>query len=316
MTTNAPREPLKVLYAGTPETAVPPLEALHADPRITVVAVLTREPAPVGRRKVLTPSAVGRRAEELGLPLLTANRVTDDLLDDLRATGASIAAVVAYGALLPAPALEVFEHGWINLHFSLLPRWRGAAPVQRALMAGDTTIGATTFVLDEGMDTGPVVATVMDEVRAEDTSGSVLERLAHEGSPLLADSLLDVASGRVRPEPQRGEPSPAPKLSGAEARVRWEDPAPAVSHRVRGVTPEPGAWTEYQGQRFKLERVVPAPEVTGIAPGHVEIREKHVYVGTGSSAVELTRVQPSGKKAMAALDWARGQQNREQVAFA
>ncbi|MDO4918398.1 methionyl-tRNA formyltransferase [Kocuria sp.] len=307
---------MKIVYAGTPETAVPPLEALHADPRLEVVAVLTREDAPVGRKRVLTPSAVGRRAEELGLPVLKANRVTEEVRERLRDTGALIGAVVAYGALLPRPALEVFEHGWVNLHFSLLPQWRGAAPVQRALMAGDTVVGATTFVLDEGMDTGPVVGTLTDEVRSEDTAGSVLERLAHEGSPLLAESLLGLATGRVQPTPQRGEASAAPKLTGAEARITWQHPAVAVAHHVRGVTPEPGAWTEHEGQRLKVERVVPAPEVTGLAPGTVEIRDRRVYTGTGSYAVELTRVQPGGKKPMAALDWARGQQHREQVAFA
>lgn len=184
------QEPLKVLYAGTPDTAVPPLEALHEDPRLQVVAVLTREDAPVGRKKTMTPSAVARRAEELDLPVLKANRVGPELHDALRATGASIAAVVAYGALLPQAALDVFEHGWINLHFSLLPQWRGAAPVQRALMAGDRVVGASTFVLDQGMDTGPVVGTLTDEVSEEDTAGTVLDRLAHTGAPLLAESLL------------------------------------------------------------------------------------------------------------------------------
>ncbi len=306
---------LPIVYAGTPETAVAPLEALHEDPRIEVRAVLTREDAPVGRKRVMTPSAVGRRAEELGLPVLKANRVTPEVQQALRATGARIGAVVAYGALLPRPALEVFEHGWINLHFSLLPQWRGAAPVQRALMAGDTVVGASTFVLDEGMDTGPVVGTLTDEVREEDTAGTVLARLAREGSPLLAESLLGVASEAVRPEAQRGEPSAAPKLTGADARITWQHPAVAVAHHVQGVTPEPGAWTEFEGQRLKVDRVVPAPGVTGIAPGHVVIREKRVYAGTGSYAVELTRVQPGGKKPMAALDWARGTQHREQVAF-
>ena len=308
-------ESLKIVYAGTPETAVPPLEALHADPRFEIAAVLTREDAPVGRKKVLTSSAVARRAEEFGLSVVRANRITEDVRAALRETGARIGAVVAYGALLPRPALEVFEHGWINLHFSLLPQWRGAAPVQRALMAGDSVVGATTFVLDEGMDTGPVVGTLTDEVRPEDTSGSVLDRLAHEGSPLLAESLLGVASGRVHPAPQSGESSSAPKLTALDGRVDWSHPAVAVAHRVRGVTPEPGAWTELDGQRFKLDRVIPAPEATGIAPGHVELRKKRVYVGTGSYAVELTRVQPSGKKPMAALDWARGKQNTEQVVF-
>ncbi|MDT0119873.1 methionyl-tRNA formyltransferase [Kocuria marina subsp. indica] len=315
MSPDTNQQPLKILYAGTPETAVPPLEALHQDPRIEITAVLTREDAPVGRKKVMAPSAVGRRADELGLPVIKANRVRGELLDTLRDTGASIAAVVAYGALLPRPALEVFQDGWINLHFSLLPQWRGAAPVQRALMAGDSVVGATTFVLDDGMDTGPVVGTLTDEVRPEDTSGSVLDRLAHEGSPLLVESLLGVASGRVHPTPQRGESTAAPKLTAQDGRVDWSHPAVAVAHRVRGVTPEPGAWTELDGQRFKLDRVIPAPEITGIAPGHVELREKRVFVGTGSYAVELTRVQPNGKKPMAALDWARGKQNTEQVAF-
>ena len=309
-------ESLKIVYAGTPETAVPPLEALHADPRFEIAAVLTREDAPVGRKKVLTPSAVASRAEEFGLPVVRANRVTEDVRAALRGTGARIGAVVAYGALLPRPALEVFEHGWINLHFSLLPQWRGAAPVQRALMAGDSVVGATTFVLDEGMDTGPVVGTLTDDVRAEDTAGSVLDRLAHEGSSLLAESLLGVAAGQVQPVPQRGEATAAPKLTGPQARITWAHPAVAVAHHVRGVTPEPGAWTQVEGQRIKIERVVPDPGVTGLAPGQVEIRGKRVFAGTGSYAVELTRVQPSGKKPMAALDWARGQQHREQVAFA
>lgn len=309
-------EPVKVLYAGTPATAVIPLDALVARDDLDVVAVLTREDAPVGRKKILTPSPVAQRAEELGIPTLKANRATADLTERLRATGAEIAAVVAYGALLPRPVLDVFDHGWINLHFSLLPQWRGAAPVQRALMAGETMMGATTFVLDEGMDTGAVVGTLTDPVQEQDTAGSVLERLSHSGASLLADSLVAVATGQARPAPQRGEASLAPKLTGAQARIDWNHPAVAVAHHVRGVTPEPGAWTEYNGQRMKLERVIPAPNVTGLAPGHVELRDGAVYAGTGSYAVQLTRVQPSGKKPMAVLDWARGQQRSEQVVFA
>lgn len=305
--------PLKVLYAGTPATAVIPLDALVARDDLDVVAVLTREDAPVGRKKVMTPSPVAQRAEELGIPVLKANRATAELVAELRATGARIAAVVAYGALLPRPVLDVFEHGWINLHFSLLPRWRGAAPVQRSLMAGDTTMGATTFVLDEGMDTGPVVGTLTDPVRDDDTAGSVLERLSHSGAALLGDSLIAVATGAVTPAPQEGEPSLAPKLNGAQARIDWTAPADTITHHVRGVTPEPGAWTEYRGQRIKVERVIPAPDVTGLAPGRVEARGSAVFAGTGSHAVELIRVQPSGKKSMPALDWARGQQRGEQV---
>ena len=310
------KQPLKVLYAGTPATAVIPLNALVARDDVAVVAVLTREDAPVGRKKILTPSPVAQRAAELGIPTLKANRATAGLVDQLRATGAEIAAVVAYGALLPRPVLDAFQHGWINLHFSLLPQWRGAAPVQRALMAGDTMMGATTFVLDEGMDTGHVIGTLTDPVQEQDTAGTVLERLSHSGASLLADSLVAVATGHAKPVPQQGEASLAPKLTGAQARIDWNHPAVAVAHHVRGVTPEPGAWTEYNGQRMKLERVIPAPEVTGLAPGHVELRDGAVYAGTGSYAVQLTRVQPSGKKPMAALDWARGQQRSERVVFA
>ena len=182
-------------------------------------------------------------------------------------------------------------------------------------MAGDRVVGASTFVLDQGMDTGPVVGTLTDEVSEEDTAGTVLDRLAHTGAPLLAESLLGVASGALHPEPQRGEASAAPKLTGPDARITWSQPAVVVAHHVRGVTPEPGAWTEFDGQRVKVERVVPAPQVTGITPGHVEIRDRQVFAGTGSYAVELTRVQPAGKKPMAALDWARGKQHMEQVAF-
>ena len=308
-------QPLKVLYAGTPATAVIPLDALLGRNDLDVVAVLTREDAPVGRKKILTPSPVAQRAEEQGIPTLKANRATAELVKQLRATGADIAAVVAYGALLPRPVLDVFEHGWINLHFSLLPQWRGAAPVQRALMAGDSMMGATTFVLDEGMDTGDIVGTLTDPVRPADTAGSVLERLSHSGGSLLADSLVAVATGQAKPVAQAGEASRAPKLTGAQARIDWNHPAVAISHHVRGVTPEPGAWTDYDGQRMKIDRVIPAPEVAGLAPGHVHVRDGAVYAGTGSYAVELTRVQPSGKKPMAALDWARGQQRSEQVVF-
>lgn len=304
----------RIVFAGTPETAVPSLHAL-VEAGHEIAAVLTRPDAPVGRKRVLTPSPVAAVAEELGLEVIKASRIDDATQERLAGLHAELGAVVAYGGLLPRRTLDATEHGWVNLHFSLLPRWRGAAPVQRALMAGERTVGATTFVLDEGMDTGPVVATLTDEVREDDTAGSVLARLAVEGSPLLVDSLLGVASGRLQPVPQSGEPSAAHKLVGADGRVRWEDTAHAVVDRVRGVTPEPGAWTEYEGQRVKLERVAPAPDATGLAPGGVEIRGKHVYVGTGGGAVELTRVQPAGKKPMAALDWARGQQNREQVVF-
>ncbi|MFI7482711.1 methionyl-tRNA formyltransferase [Kocuria sp. M1R5S2] len=307
---------MKILYAGTPSVAVPPLVHLAERPDVEIVAVLTRTDAPVGRRKVLTPSPVAVEAERRGLPVLKANRVDGPLTERIRDLGAEIAAVVAYGALVPQPALDALPHGWINLHFSLLPRWRGAAPVQRALMAGETLVGATTFLLEAGLDTGPVVGSMTDEVRPDDTAGTVLERLSRTAAPLLGDSLRAVVDGAARPVPQEGEVTHAPKLSAQDGRVRWTDPAVAVAHRVRGVTPEPGAWTELAGRRFKLDRVVPRPDQRDLAPGQCVLRGSAVLVGTGSYAVQLTEVQPSGKRPMDAAAWARGRGAEDEVVFA
>jgi methionyl-tRNA formyltransferase len=306
---------VKILYAGTPSVAVPPLVHLAERPDTEIVAVLTRPDAPVGRKKVRTPSPVAREAGDRGIPVLKADRVDAGTTERIRALDVDVAAVVAYGALVPPAALEAVPHGWINLHFSLLPQWRGAAPVQRALMAGDTVVGASTFVLEAGLDTGPVVGTLTDELRPEDTAGTVLERLSRAAAPLLADSLRAVVDGTARPAPQQGDVSLAPKLTAEEARVRWTDPAVAVVHRVRGVTPEPGAWTELDGRRLKLDRVVARPGEHGLAPGHCVLRGSEVLVGTGSSAVQLTRVQPAGKKPMDAAAWARGRAAQGEVVF-
>ncbi|MCD1144059.1 methionyl-tRNA formyltransferase [Kocuria sp. LUK] len=297
---------MKILYAGTPAVAVPPLVHLAERPDAEIVGVLTRTDAPVGRRRVLTPSPVAQEAERRGLPVLKANRVDAALTGRLRELGADVAAVVAYGALVPREALEALPHGWVNLHFSLLPRWRGAAPVQRALMAGETVAGASTFLLETGLDTGPVIATTTDPVRPEDTAGTVLDRLSRTAAPLLADSLRAVVDGTARPEPQHGEVTLAPKLTGEDARVRWDEPAAAVAARVRGVSPEPGAWTLLDGRRLKLGRVEPRPDEHGLAPGECALRDGSVLVGTGAGAVRLTEVQPAGKKAMDAAAWARG----------
>lgn len=306
---------MKILYAGTPSVAVPPLVHLAERPEIEIVAVLTRTDAPVGRRKVLTPSPVAQEAEERGLPVLKANRVDAELTERIRGLGADVAAVVAYGALVPRAALDAVPHGWINLHFSLLPQWRGAAPVQRALMAGDTVVGASTFLLEAGLDTGPVVGTMTDELRPEDTAGTVLERLSRTAAPLLADSLRAVVDGTARPTAQQGEVTLAPKLTAEDGRVRWTDPAVAVVHRVRGATPEPGAWTQLDGRRFKLERVVARPDERELAPGECVLRGDAVLVGTGSYAVQLTTVQPAGKKTMDAAAWARGRNTEDEVVF-
>lgn len=306
---------MKILYAGTPSVAVPPLVHLAERPDVEIVAVLTRTDAPVGRKKVLTPSPVAEEAGRRGLPVLKANRVDAELTERIRGLGADVAAVVAYGALVPQAALDAVPHGWINLHFSLLPQWRGAAPVQRALMAGDTVVGASTFLLEAGLDTGPVLGTMTDEVRPDDTAGTVLERLSRTAAPLLADSLRAVVDGSARPAPQQGDVTHAPKLTAEDGRVRWSDPAVAVAHRVRGATPEPGAWTRLDERRLKLDLVLPRPDVRDLAPGRCVLRGDAVLVGTGSYAVQLTRVQPAGKKTMEATAWARGRSTEDEVVF-
>ena len=306
---------MKILYAGTPDVAVPSLVHLAERPDVEVLAVLTRTDAPVGRKRVLTPSPVAEEAARRGIPVLKANRVDIGLTEQIRGLGADVAAVVAYGALIPRAALDAVPHGWINLHFSLLPQWRGAAPVQRALMAGDTVVGASTFLLEAGLDTGPVIGTMTDEVRPDDTAGTVLDRLSRTAAPLLGDSLRAVVDGAARPAPQEGDVTLAPKLTAEDGRVGWTDPAVAVVHRVRGVTPEPGAWTELAGRRLKLDRVVARPDQRDLAPGQCALRDGAVLVGTGSHAVQLTSVQPAGKKPMDAAAWARGWSTEDEVVF-
>lgn len=301
---------MKIVYAGTPEVAVEPLRHLMGVDGLEIVAVLTREDAPVGRRRTLSPSPVARAAEELGLPVLKANRVDEDVVQRLRATGARAGAIVAYGALLKRPALEALPLGWVNLHFSLLPRWRGAAPVQHALIAGDDRLGASAFVLDEGLDTGALLATMPVEVRDDDVAGTLLARMAVEAAPLLAGSLLRLEAGQT-PQPQVGEATSAPKLTTRHSRIDWSVPAEVIARLVRGTTPEPGPWTELDGQRFKIvDRVLEDPATTGLAPGAVELDGGRVLVGTGTHALELLRVQPAGKQPMAAADWARGRLGR------
>lgn len=305
---------MRVLFAGTPSVAVPSLDAL-INAGFDVVAVLTRPDAPVGRKRVLTPSPVAQRAAELGLEVIHAARVDAEAIDRISAVQPDVAAIVAYGGLVPPPALAIPRHGWVNLHFSLLPAWRGAAPVQRAVMAGDDVTGAVTFQLEEGLDTGPVFGTLTESVRPEDTAGDLLERLSHSGAVLLAQTLSAIEAGKAAPQPQAGDVSLAPKLTLEDGHLNWSHPALAISRRARGVTPEPGAWTVLDGQRVKLAPVRLRTEVTGLAPGAVALQGKNVLVGTGSHAVELTRIQPAGKKMMAAADWARGMASLESVVF-
>jgi methionyl-tRNA formyltransferase len=285
------------------------------DAGFDVVAVLTRPDAPTGRKRVLTPSPVAARAAELGLEIIHAAKVDAGVTARIAAVRPDVAAIVAYGGLVPRPALDVPRHGWINLHFSLLPAWRGAAPVQRAVIAGDDITGAVTFQLEEGLDTGPVIGTLTEQIRPDDTAGTLLERLSHSGSVLLAQTLSAIDSGAAYPQPQQGEVSLAPKLTIEDGRIDWSEPALAIGRRTRGVTPEPGAWTMLDGQRVKLEPVLLRPGQSALAPGQLAMDGKSVLVGTGSHPVELVRVQPAGKKMMSAADWARGQGSLESVVF-
>jgi methionyl-tRNA formyltransferase len=305
---------VRVLFAGTPAVAVPSLNAL-VEAGFDVVAVLTRPDAPIGRKRVLTPSPVAARATELGIEVIHAARINDETIARISAASPDVAAIVAYGGLVPPAALGVPRHGWINLHFSLLPAWRGAAPVQRAVMAGDDITGAVTFQLEEGLDTGPVFGTLTETVGPEDTAGELLERLSRSGSVLLAQTLSAIDAGKAAAVPQAGEVSLAPKLTLDDGHLDWKHPALAIGRQARGVTPEPGAWTVLEGQRIKLEPVRLRPDVSDLAPGKVSVDAKSVLVGTGSHAVELTRVQPAGKKMMAAADWARGMASLESVVF-
>lgn len=304
---------MRVLFAGTPQVAVPSLWELRRAGH-DVVAVLTREDAPVGRKKVLTPSPVAQAASEAGLDIIKANRIDQNVISSLAALRLDAAAIVAYGGLVPPDALQLPRHGWINLHFSLLPAWRGAAPVQHALINGDDITGASTFLLEEGLDTGPVFGTLTEAVRPEDTSGALLERLSLSGAVLLAQTLSALEQGRAVAVPQLGEVTHAPKLSSADGRIRWEDPALAIKRRISGVTPEPGAWTVLGGKRFKLGAVVLRPELREAAPGVVFERNGAVLVGTGSHAVQLTEVQPAGRTMLAAPEWFRGAR-REDLRF-
>ena len=305
---------MRVVFAGTPAVAVPSLDSL-VKAGFDVVAVLTRPDAPVGRKRILTPSPVAARAAELGLDVIKAAKVDADTTARIAEFSPDVAAIVAYGGIVPRAALGVPTHGWINLHFSLLPAWRGAAPVQRSIIAGDDITGAATFQLEEGLDTGPVFGTLTETVRPEDTAGDLLDRLSVSGAVLLSQTLSAIEAGQAVAHPQTGEVSLAPKLTLDDGRLDWSQPALALNRRARGVTPEPGAWTTLEGQRVKLEPVMPRPDVKDLAPGTIRVEAQSVLVGTGSHAVQLGRIQPAGKKMMSPADWARGLAAPERVVF-
>ncbi|MUT93824.1 methionyl-tRNA formyltransferase [Streptomyces sp. Z38] len=299
---------MKLVFAGTPEVAVPALDALLASGRHEVAAVVTRPDAPAGRGRRLVASPVAERAEEADIEVLKPVRPKDpDFLERLREIAPDCCPVVAYGALLPRVALDIPAHGWVNLHFSLLPAWRGAAPVQHAIMAGDEITGASTFLIEEGLDSGPVYGTVTEEIRPTDTSGDLLTRLAFAGAGLLAATMDGIEDGTLKAVPQPAEGvSLAPKVNVEDARVDWGTPALRVDRVVRGCTPAPGAWTTFRGERLKIVQARPVPERTDLTPGQLSAGKNNVYAGTGSYAVELLWVQPQGKKPMSGAAWARG----------
>ena len=298
---------MRLVFAGTPDVAAVSLSALLAS-RHDVVAVITRPDATSGRGRRVTPSPVAALAREHGIEVLTPGRPDDPvLMARVAQLAPQCAPVVAYGGLIPAALLRIPEHGWVNLHFSLLPAWRGAAPVQRALIAGDELTGATTFALEADLDTGPVYGVVTEPIGPYDTSGDLLERLATSGARLLVATLDGIASRDLRPVPQAVEGvSYAPKLSVADAWVDWAAPALHLDRLVRGCTPSPGAWTTFRDERLKLGPVLLRPTRTDLAAGATDVRDGEVVVGTASHAVALGIVQAAGRRAMPALDWARG----------
>ncbi len=339
---------MRLVFAGTPQAAVPALDALLGS-RHEVAAVVTRPDAPAGRGsrgtgRRLTPSPVAARARAAGLQVLTPGKPRDPaFIERLREIGPDCCTVVAYGALLPRAVLDIPAHGWVNLHFSLLPAWRGAAPVQHAILHGDDITGATTFRIVEELDAGPVFGMVTEPIRPRDTAGDLLTRLADAGAHLLVATLDGIEAGQLeaRPQPAEGV-SLAPKITPEDARLDWTRGAVAIDRVIRACTPQPGAWTTWGSARLKLGPVkldvVPAqempapvpslsreagageraaaaqgaagqnagPDTAGLAPGELRVVRDQVLVGTGTRPVVLGDVRPEGKRPMRATEWVRG----------
>lgn len=299
---------MRVVFAGTPEPAVVALQRL-IDSEHEVVAVLTRPDARRGRGRTLHPSPVKALAEAHGIEVLTPESLRDnaEVRERLQALAPDAIPVVAYGNLIPEDMLALARHGWVNLHFSLLPRWRGAAPVQAAIREGDSVTGATTFRINEGLDTGEVLATLTEHIGADDTADSLLTRLAYAGADLLVETMTGLDNGSIVPAAQEGEATYAPKLTTDNARIDWHSSAAAIDRAVRSHTPGPGAWTTWEGQRVKIGPVR-VGDTESLAAGHVSVEKNEVRVGTATQDVVLGTVQPPGKKMMAAADWGRGLQ--------
>jgi methionyl-tRNA formyltransferase len=288
------------------------LRALIAGPH-EIVAVVTREDSRQGRKKILTPTPVAREADAAGLHVLRANRL-DQVVNELTALQPDLGVVVAYGGLVREPLLSAPPLGWINLHFSLLPRWRGAAPVQRAIIAGDQETGTAVFQLVADLDAGDLFATESTTIGRNQTAGHLLDSLAASGAVLLAGVVDALAEGTARAVPQQGEATSAPKLTLEDGRIDWSQDAVAVDARIRGVTPEPGAFTTIDDERLKVHAAALAHDVPRLEPGRIEERGGRVFAGTGTIPIELIEVQPAGKRAMPAADWWRGRDGTPVVA--
>ncbi len=300
---------MRLVFAGTPDAAVPSLRLLAASGH-DIVAAVTRRDAPVGRKRVITPSPVAAAAEDLGIETIRTDRLDGDASERITALAPDLGVIVAYGGLVREPLLSAPAHGWINLHFSLLPRWRGAAPVQHALIAGDRVTGAAVFQLVPALDAGAVFAQREYPVPEGATAGDVLAALAVEGAELLTDVVDGIAGGTARAAPQTGEPTFAPKLDDDDGRLRWDEPRDAVLARLRGVTPEPGAHTTIDGARVKILAASVAPDDPArLEPGAIAAHGRTVIVGTATDPVALDRVQPAGKGPMDAADWWRGRRS-------
>lgn len=314
---------MRLVFAGTPEPAVVALQKL-IDSDHEVVAVLTQPDARRGRGRTLHPSAVAELAEKHGIEVIKPTSLKADTEDGqlvrerLAELQPDCLPVVAFGQLITRDLLDVAPHGWVNLHFSLLPAWRGAAPVQASIREGDQVTGATCFRIDEGLDTGLILSTLEDEILPTDTADDLLTRLAYSGADLLVDTMTGLEQGTITLREQVGEATYAAKITTADARIDWTQPAEVIDRHIRAHTPGPGAWTTLADDRLKVGPLAPlsaAPEAPTLAPGELNAAKNIVYVGTGSGSVSLGQIQPPGKKMMNSADWARGVHLDQEASF-
>jgi methionyl-tRNA formyltransferase len=296
---------LRIVFAGSPAAAVPSLRRIAASGH-RIVSTITRTDSAQGRRAVLTPTPVALASHELGIALVKSNRLGPEVTGEVSRLEPDLGVIVAFGALVREPLLSAPRLGWINLHFSLLPRWRGAAPVQRAIMAGDDVTGATVFQLVPELDAGDVFGRVTQSIGAHQSSGSLLDSLAESGAELLVRVIDSLADGTARSEPQVGDVTLAPKLSVADGEIDWNRPAQTVVDVIRGVTPEPGASAIIDGTRLKILDALIARGAARLEPGTLALVDRAVLVGTATDPVELVTVHPAGRKAMDAAAWWRG----------